>query len=67
MLAKLMFEVFFPTMFILRVFHMPDLKPFRKKKKSNLNKLWANWCLTIVFPDFFVTIKVSITYNFTDV
>lgn len=41
MLAKLMFEVFFPAMFISRVIHMPDLKPFSKKKKWNLNKLCA--------------------------
>ena len=38
MLAKFMFEGFFPPIFISCVFHTPDPKPFSKKRKSNLNK-----------------------------
>ena len=41
MLAKFIFEVFLPPILMLCVFHTPDLKPFSKKKKSNLNKLCA--------------------------
>ena len=34
MLAKFMFEGFFPPIFISSVFHTLDLKPFSKKKKE---------------------------------
>ena len=41
MLAKFMSVGFFPTIFIFFVLHKPALKPFSRKKKLNLKRLWA--------------------------